>query len=126
MKYVIRIVAFLCFAFPLSLSAQNSPVGNWKLTVPTENGGTMDVKVSIKSDGTYTVDFGMDGNVEVNGEYKLNGNNMTIKDVSGADSCSHEGVYSFEVTDSSLKMTRVSDPCENRGGPDGVMMFSKV
>lgn len=126
MKYVLCLLSLLCFTSTTTL-AQTTPVGNWKMTVPTEDGSTMSVKVSIKSDGTYDVDFGMDGNVEVKGEYKMNGNQMTIKDVSsGENSCSGEGVYTFEVSGDSLKMTRVKDACPNRGGPEGVMVFSKA
>lgn len=125
MKYAFCLLALLSFTFTTTLA--QSPVGNWKMTVPTEDGSTMSVKVSIKSDGTYNVDFGMDGNVEVKGEYKLSGNQMTIKDVSaGENSCAGEGVYTFEVSGSSLKMTRVKDACPNRGGPEGVMVFSKA
>ena len=125
MKYAFCLLALLCFTFSTTLA--QSPVGNWKMTVPTEDGGTMSIQVSIKSDGTYDVDFGMDGNVEVKGEYKMNGNQMTIKDVSGGEnSCSGEGVYTFEISGDSMKMTRVKDPCPDRGGPEGVMVFSKA
>ena len=126
MKYIIRIVALLCFALPFTLSAQNSHIGNWKMTVPTENGGTATIQVSMKSDGTYAVDFGVDGSIEVNGTYKMDGNKMTIKDVSGPNACPQEAVYTVAVTATSLTMTRVNDPCEGRGGPEGVMTFQRA
>jgi hypothetical protein len=125
MKFLTRIVAILCFALPFTLSAQNSIVGKWKLTVPTEDGGTMDIQVSMNADNTYNVDFGIDGTAEVNGEYKLNGDKITIKDVSGPQACPQEALYSIEVSATNLTMTRISDPCEGRGGPEGVMTFTR-
>ena len=95
------------------------------MSAPNGEGGTIDILVSMNADNTYNVDFGMDGSAEVNGEYKLNGSKVTIKDVSGPQACPQEAVYTFGVSSTSLTMTRVSDPCEGRGGPEGVMVFTR-
>lgn len=126
MKYALRILTFVCFSFPLALFADTSVVGNWQLSFPTDDGGTMTVKVSMKNDGTYTVDFGVDGTIEVNGKYKVEGDKMTIKDVSGPQSCSGTGVYTVTVEGDTLTMKQISDECEGRSGPEGVLVFSRA
>ena len=49
---------------------------------------------------------------------------MTIQDVTGGG-CTGKGVYNVKVTDTALFMNRVSDECEGRGGPEGLMQFKR-
>ncbi len=49
---------------------------------------------------------------------------MTIQDTEGSD-CTEQGVYTFKIEGDTLTMTRVSDGCANRGGPDGVMTMQR-
>ncbi len=118
------LLLFFSFCLPLGLLAQSDVVGDWLSKVPTDDGGTMSINVSIKADGSYTVDFGADGQAEVTGKYEVSNGQMTIQNVSG-DECTGKGVYNFKVTDTDLIMNRVSDPCEGRSGPEGLMQFKR-
>lgn len=125
MKAISRLLLLCVFIIPISLAAQ-SPVGKWKMTVPGQDGNPMTITVDIKGDGTYAVDFGGDGSVEVNGKYELSGDQMTIMDTDGPNACpGAKGVYKFAVNDSGMTMTVVNDPCEGRGGPEGVMTWQR-
>lgn len=119
---------FACLMFaPIALMAQ-SLTGDWKISAPDEDGAIQHVQLSIKADNSYQVDFGMDGTVEVEGKMSVTGDKMTIQDTGGAMACTgenSEGVYSFRVDATSMTMTKISDGCEGRGGPDG-MTFSKM
>lgn len=108
---------------PFGLMAQ-SPVGTWKMSVPDQNGNMIPLKVNISADGTYAVDFGADGTVENKGKYTVEGEKMTIQDTEGSD-CTAQGVYTFKIEGDTLTMTRVSDGCTGRGGPDGVMTMQR-
>jgi len=114
------------FLLTFSITAQ-SVVGDWQMSVTNPEGQTMTIKLSISEGSSFTVDLGNDGSIDVNGEYQLEGDQMTIKGVSGpAVQCQEAGIYKVEITADTLKMTRVSDPCQERGGPEGVMEFKRA
>ncbi len=123
MKILLRSFLALMVMLPFGLMAQ-SPVGAWKMSVPDENGKMTPLAVTISADGTYAVDFGADGKVETKGKYTLDGGKMTIQDTEGSD-CTEQGVYTLKVDGDTLTMTRVSDGCTNRGGPEGVMSMQR-
>lgn len=125
MRFNKHLFAVLCFCLPIGLLAQSGLEGTWQMTVPTDDGGTMAINVSLNDDGTYGVDFGADGQVEVKGKYDVDGTKITVQNVSG-DECTSKGEYEFKVTETDLIMNQVSDPCPNRGGPEGVMRFKRV
>jgi hypothetical protein len=113
-----------CMAMlPFGLMAQ-SPVGAWKMSVPDENGKMTPLKVDISADGSYAVDFGADGVVENRGRYTVDGAKMTIQDTEGSD-CAEPGVYTLKIEGDTMTLTRVSDGCANRGGPDGIMTMQR-
>lgn len=117
----------LLFCLPFTVLAQNTIAGDWKMQIPDETGKLMDLKVSMKSDGTYTVDFGADGSNEIEGKYTIEGDQITIEDLSGPNACPNQkGVYKFAVTDTTNTMTKVTDPCEGRSGPEGKMIFTRM
>ena len=123
----LKFLFILLLAFPISIFAQ-SVEGDWKITIPAPEGKTMDALLSIDANGTYTVDLGMDGTVNVEGTYTMDGDKMTIQDTKGEQACLGDataGVYTITVDDKSFVMTRVNDPCEGRGGPEGVMSFTR-
>lgn len=113
--------------FPLFVMSQSSIVGAWMTEIPNPEGVIIPVKLVISEDGSYTVDFGNDGTVEINGKYELNGDQITIWDVAGEMACLDAGkaVYKFAVDAEAFAMTRVTDPCEGRGGPEGKMAFRR-
>lgn len=125
MKNLLKNTLWLLLLLPVAAFSQ-SPQGEWTMQVPDENGNMMTLKLSIGKDA-YTVDFGMDGTLEVKGNYTVNGDEMNIEDVEGSQACiGTKAVYKFAVTDESMTMTRVKDDCEGRGGPEGKMVFSRA
>lgn len=123
MKALTPLFLILLAILPFGLTAQN-PVGAWKMSVPDENGKMTPLKVDISADGTYAVDFGADGTIENKGKYTLDGGKMTIQDTEGSD-CTEQGVYTLKIEGDTMTMTRVSDGCANRGGPEGVMTMQR-
>ena len=121
MKAIHRFFLIALLFVPLGLTAQIA--GKWKMSVPDENGNMATLKVKISDDGTYALDFGGDGTVEVTGKYTDNGGKLTIQD-NGSD-CTGKGVYSYKIEGNTMTMTRVSDECPDRGGPEGVMTLQR-
>jgi hypothetical protein len=116
----------LLFCLPFSLMAQTATlVGDWKTQIPDDTGKLMPVKLTMKSDGTFTVDLGVDGTSDITGKYTIEGEQITIVEVTG--SCpDKKGIYKIVVTATTFNMNRVSDECETRGGPEGKMAFTKM
>jgi len=116
----------LLFCLPFSLAAQNAAlIGDWKSQIPDSTGKLMPIKLSIKNDGSFTVDLGVDGTGDIVGKYILEGEQMTI--VESVGNCPNKkGIYKIVVTKTTFNMNRVSDECENRGGPEGKMAFTKM
>ncbi len=127
MKNITKNLLWLLLWLPLSAFTQTTLTGDWTFEAPTEDGKMIPVKLSISAD-SYTVDFGMDGNSEVKGRYMTEGNQITIWDVEGANACPADakGVYTFEVTETTMTMTKIKDDCDGRGGPEGKMMFQRA
>ena len=123
MKTLAQFSLAVLFLMPLGLAAQ-SPAGTWKLNVPDDKGNMIPLYVDISDNGTYTLDFGADGTVDSRGKYSLDNDKMTIQDTEGSD-CTEAGVYAFKNNGATLTMTRISDACANRGGPEGVMTLDK-
>jgi len=122
----ILILPFLAFLdmLPLGLMAQN-PVGTWKMSIPDEDGKMTPLKLSLLEDGSYAIDFGLDGNIDIKGKYTVEGGKMTIQDTEGSD-CTEQGVYSLKIEGDILTMTRLSDGCAGRGGPEAVMTMQRA
>lgn len=120
-KLSFLITGLLCF-LAVSLSAQ-SVVGKWKYEFQTDQ-GTMVMSANIKADGTYELDYGIDGTVDVTGKYTISGDEFTIQDETG--NCTGKGVYKVKVDETTMTMTLVSDECEGRGGPEGVMVSKRM
>ena len=123
MKALFRLLLACTAMLPFGLLAQ-SPVGTWKMSVPDENGKMTPVQVDLSGDGTYAVDFGADGNTDMKGKYTVEGGKITIQDTEGSD-CTAPGVYTLQIGGDTLTMTRVSDGCDGRGGPEGVMTMQR-
>jgi hypothetical protein len=117
----------LLLLLPLYALAQSSLAGNWIMEVQTPD-GTMKVKLTIADDGNYEVDLGANGQIDVKGKYETDGDTITVQDVSGDGAClgDQKGVYKFTVDAEIFSLTRVEDPCEGRGGPDGQMKFKRM
>lgn len=123
MNPFLRFLTLAVLLSPLSLMAQ-SPVGSWKLPVPDGSGNMITLKVDISAEGTFTLDVGADGNIETKGKYTMDGAKMTIQETEGTE-CTGVGVYTIKVEGDTMTMTRISDACTDRGGPEGVMVLKK-
>lgn len=124
MNPFLRFLTLAVLLSPLSLMAQ-SPVGSWKLPVPDGSGNMITLKVDISADGTFTLDVGADGNIETKGKYTMDGAKMSIQETEGTE-CTGVGVYTIKVEGDTMTMTRISDACTDRGGPEGVMVLKKA
>jgi hypothetical protein len=123
MNPFLRFLTLALLLSPLSLMAQ-SPVGSWKLPVPDGSGNMITLKVDISAEGTFTLDVGADGNIETKGKYTMDGAKMSIQETEGTE-CTGVGVYTIKVEGDTMTMTRISDACTDRGGPEGVMVLKK-
>ncbi len=123
MKTIHRLILVSLLFLPIGLIAQ-SIAGTWKMSVPADDGSTMTIKVNIAADGTYALDWGADGSVETKGKYTAENGKMTVQDTEGAE-CTSKGVYNYKIEGNTLTMTRISDDCPNRGGPEGVMTMTR-
>lgn len=122
-----KVLFFLVLTFAVTLSSDlmaQDPFGNWKMSVPDQNGVMIPLAVVIAADGTYTIDFGADGTIETKGKHLEDGNKITIRDIEGTD-CTEAGVYTFKIEGDTMTMTRVSDSCPGRGGPEGIMTMRR-
>ncbi len=124
MNPFLRFLMLALLFSPLSLMAQ-SPVGSWKFSVPDDNGNMVPLKVTMSEQGTFALDFGVDGVVETKGKYTLEGTKMTIQETEGTE-CTEIGVYTLKIEGDTLTMTRISDGCPNRGGPEGIIVMKKA
>ena len=124
MNPFLRFLTLAVLLSPLSLMAQ-SPVGSWKLPVPDGSGNMITLKVDISAEGTFTLDVGADGNIETKGKYTMDGAKMTIQETEGTE-CTGVGVYTIKIEGDTMTMTRISDACTDRGGPEGVMVLKKA
>lgn len=124
MNPFLRFLALALLLSPLSLMAQ-SPVGSWKVPVPDGNGNMITLKVDISAEGTFTLDVGADGSIETKGKYSMDGAKMTIQETEGTE-CTGVGVYTLKVEGDTMTMTRISDACTDRGGPEGVIVLKKA
>lgn len=120
MKTLLPILLMFCFT--MSLSAQN-PEGDWVITTPCDCPDVDKVtwKWSVKADGTFAVDFNVDGTVEMTGKYWVEGNKITVQNDEG---CTEKGTYEFTVEADRLWMDPINDPCEDRKPPKKVF-FTK-
>ncbi len=123
MKTLVRFLLAAMILLPFGLMAQ-SPVGIWKMSVPDQNGNMVPLTVNLSADGTYAIDFGADGTIENKGIYTREGDKMTIQDTEGTD-CTEKGVYTLKIEGDTMTLTRVSDGCPGRGGPEGVMTMQR-
>ena len=124
MRTIHRFILMVLLFLPIGLMAQ-SIAGTWKMTLTGEDGNPMTFVAKISKDGTYALDIGNDGNIEVKGKYETDGDQITIQDTEGSD-CTGKGVYKFKVEANTLTMTRIKDACPDRGGPEGVMKMTRA
>jgi hypothetical protein len=112
----------------LSLSAQ-SMEGTWRTQFMDQTEHYI-VVIMEASDGQYTIDYGDDGQIDLEGRYLLKGQQVTLWDTGGDPQwmCPAEakGRYHIVSHAESLRLERIEDACPGRGGEDGVIAFVRV
>ncbi len=113
--FILPFLAFIWF-FPTFLAGQ-SLIGKWTIDVLSHDGGTVAVSASINADGTYSMDFGKDGSIDVKGKYELVGNQITMWDISGELACPSDlkGDYLVYIKGNEMTMSLLEDECVGRG-----------
>ncbi len=85
-------------------------VGKWMFVTPGWKAA-----MDIKADGSYTVDLGNDGQLDVKGNYSVADGVVTFIDSSGDMSCPGvEGKYKFSVAEGVMTAELISDECKGR------------
>ena len=71
---------------------------------------------TIKTDGTFDVDFTRDGERDAWGKYTVDGVRVTLTAMSGLNlkGCDGEGVYNFRRDGDKLRFSLVNDACQLR------------
>lgn len=118
----------LILLFSSGLSAQKLD-GAWKCHDETREGRKANLKLLMNKDGTFGLDIGNDGSVDIKGTYTIEGDKMTIYDTTGEEACDtkQKGVYRIQWTKKAFTMVTLSEECPNRGGPIGEeIVFSRM
>ena len=120
MKYIMKTLIFpvlLCISTQLFAQEKidHQIVGKWRFA--SEDGSAF--IISFTAMQNYQVDFAADGEFDLNGTFKIQGDNIVIADSFG-DCEGQEGVYTMSFEENKLTLTQVSDACSNRAGEDGV------
>ncbi|MCB0529473.1 MAG: hypothetical protein KDC65_13405 [Saprospiraceae bacterium] len=105
------------------VSAQTSVIiGKWSGSFPGEDGQTLNFSMTI-SDDSYQIDFGMDGRVDITGSYTADGDQVTVWDTAGENTCpsDQKGVYKYALDGDTLTFTQVKDDCPGRGSEPMVL-----
>lgn len=114
MKAQTFLLALFFLTTPFFLSAQ-SMVGDWTYQGPGPDGKEITNTMTMKEDGTLSVDFGSDGQVEVVAAYTIEGDQITINDTLEQSPCyGKAGVYTFKIDGDNITITLVEDACDLR------------
>ena len=112
---------------PLLTNAQSKDhIGSWKMTMET-NDGPLSLLLTFLDNGAHQVDFGVDGQVDINGKYDFKEGVVTLKEEQGVNACvDATGKYELKVEGDTLTMTLIEDDCVDRRPPNGRYVFSRV
>lgn len=112
---IVKMALLSSCLFFFSFSNDVDPTGTWKMTIMDPDGNAIAVSLTFE-DGTYKSDIGMDGSIDIEGTYTLNGDQITLTDKpdSSPMACKEEGVYKISITGNKLSFSTVSDNCMGR------------
>jgi len=111
-KTTLLVITALLFSMVTCYGKQNPSdmlVGKW-----TKLFNERTVTFIIASDNKYQVEFADDAEIDVWGSYVISGAQITFKDEGGEYSSDEDGVYEFQVSDTSLTFKPVNDPVYGR------------
>ncbi len=105
----ITAILFSTMAIDGRVPSSDPLIGTW-----TKSSNERTITFKIMSDHTYTVEFVGDTEIDVKGSYVISGTQITFNDDAGDYSTDEPGVYEFEVSETSVKFTKVNDPAYGR------------
>ena len=108
------LLAITAFLFSPVTSDGKNPSSDPLAGTWTKSSNERTITFKIESDHTYTVEFVGDEEVDVRGSYVISGTQITFSDDPGDYSSVEPGVYEFEVSETSVKFTKVNDPAQGR------------
>lgn len=120
--YTLFLLALATTAF----SQKSALVGKWSGEFAGQDGQPVKFTMVITED-TYQFDFGMDGTADVTGAYTAEGDQVTVWDTAGENTCpsDQKGVYRYAVEADMVTFTKVTDACESRGNEPLVLKRAK-
>jgi hypothetical protein len=125
MRSIKTTLFFLFLTLPFFLAAQDY-VGSWNMPGMLEDGTKITNTVTMKADGTMTVDFGSDGAVDVNMTYTVTDGVISMTDHSKESPCHGTvGKYRIAVSGDTMTATLVDDPCDARRGDGSKMVMTR-
>lgn len=107
--FVVTVLSLSLFSCKKEEDPADKLVGTW-----TKNIQGRVATVTFTADYKWQVEFIDDAGIDVWGSYIISGNQITIIDEGGEYSSDDAGIYSFQVSDSSLTLTKVNDPVDGR------------
>ena len=109
-----RVMSVMLLLVVLSLGTATQAADFKKGTYSVTGGGA---KWSIKFDDSNKVTVTRDGQVLVEGTYKVTGDAMELTDEKGPMACGGDqktGQYKWKLEEKKLTLTKVADACEGR------------
>jgi len=92
------------------------PTGNYTVTFTEADDVTPEIvgtwSVVWRIDGDFIIGF--EGDALVQGEFSVDGNQVTLTDRDGPGRCPDSGTYEWAFQDPELTLSLVSDSCESR------------
>ncbi len=122
MKKLLFLPLLLLTLCGTAFAQRNSIVGKWAGEFPGQDGKPVKFTMTI-TDADYQFDFGNDGVIDIKGSYIANGDELTVWDTDGQNTCPSEqkGVYRFALDGDQVSFTKVKDDCPQRGGETMVL-----
>ena len=108
------LLAITALLFSPATSDGNNPSSDTLVGTWTKSSYERTITFTIMSDYKYTVEFVDDAEIDVKGSYVISGTQITFNDDAGDYSSVEPGVYEFEVSETSVKFTKVNDPVYGR------------
>jgi len=120
------VIALVAMTLAVSAHAQADFEGTWELSYPGQDGNTYTMVMEIKED-THTIDMDGDGTAEVEAGHEIEGDVVTVWSTGGEMACPPEmkGKYRYTVTETTLTIEKIEDPCENRGSEEPMTFTRK-
>ena len=116
----------ILLASPIFLNAQ-SLLGGWAFEGKDQAGKAATHTVNFNADGNLTVDFSSDGTIDVESTYTMDGDVISMSDISEDSPCYGKiGKYRMVVEGDKIIASLVDDPCDARRGDGSEMIMIRL